>query len=161
MLVITNTSPLHYLVLIEHAEVLPSLFGSILIPPVVAEELQHFRTPPPVRAWMSTPPPWLEIRPPQQAPEAPLLRLGAGERDAILLAREIGADLLLMDDLAGREEAERRAFAVMGTLRVLELGAERAMLDLPAAIAKLQATSFYLPASLIQEMLARDAARKQ
>ena len=47
------------------------------------------------------------------------------------------ADLLLVDDLAGREEAERRAFAVLGTLRVLELGAERAMLDLPAAIAKL------------------------
>ena len=59
------------------------------------------------------------------------------------------------------EEAERRAFAVMGTLRVLELGAERAMLDLPAATAKLQATSFYLPASVVQEMRTRDASRKQ
>jgi predicted nucleic acid-binding protein len=160
MLVITDTSPLHYLVLIQHSEIIRALFGSILIPPVVAEELQHSSTPPPVRAWMSSPPPWLEIRPPQQTLEAPLLRLGAGERNAILLGREIGADLLLMDDLAGREEAERRAFAVMGTLRVLELGAERAML-LPAAIVKVQATSFYLPVSVVPEMLARDAARKQ
>jgi len=55
-----------------------------------------------------------------------------------------------MDDLAGREEAERRAFAVMGTVRVLELGAERAILDLPAAIAKLQSTSFYLPSACIR-----------
>ena len=147
--------------LIEHADVLPALFGSILILAIVGEELQHSRTPPLVRGWMSTPPPWLDVRSPQQTPEAPLLRLGAGKRDAILLAREIGANLLLMDDLAGREEAERRAFAVMGTSRVLDLGAERAMLDLPAAIAKLQATSFYLPVSMVQEMLARDAARKQ
>ena len=65
-----------------------------------------------------------------------------------------------MDDLAGREEAERRAFAVMGILRVLELRVKLAILDLPAAITILQATSFYLPAPVIQEMLAPDAARK-
>jgi predicted nucleic acid-binding protein len=73
----------------------------------------------------------------------------------------VRADLLLMDDLAGRDAAERRDFAVMGTLRVLELAAERAILNFPSALAKLQATSFYLPASVAQEMLARDAARRQ
>ena len=161
MRVIADTSPLHYLVLIDHAVVLPALFGTILIPPIVAEELQHPRAPSPVRPWVSSRPPWLEVRPPRPTPEPPLLRLGAGERDAILLAREGSADLRLMDDLAGREEAERRAFAVMGTLRVLELAAERRLLDFPAAITKLQATSFYLPVSLVQDMLARDAARKR
>ena len=65
-----------------------------------------------------------------------------------------------MDDLAGREEAERHGFAVMGTLRVLELAAERGLLDFPAAITKLQATSLHLPLSLVREMLTRDAARK-
>jgi hypothetical protein len=48
----------------------------------------------------------------------------------------------------------------MGTLRVLELAAERGLLDLPTAIAKLQTTSFYAPAAIIREMLARDTARK-
>jgi predicted nucleic acid-binding protein len=48
----------------------------------------------------------------------------------------------------------------MGTLRVLELAAEHGLIDFPAAITKLQATSFHLPVSLIREMLARDADRK-
>jgi len=65
-----------------------------------------------------------------------------------------------MDDLEGRQEAEHHGLAVMGTLRVLELAAGRALIDFPAAITKLQATSFHLPLSLVREMLARDANRK-
>src|SRR5215510_13510825 len=45
MLVIADTSPLHYLVLIEHTAILPALFSHVIIPPVVAEELQRPRTP--------------------------------------------------------------------------------------------------------------------
>lgn len=115
---------------------------------------------PSVRAWLSSPPEWLEVRLPHRRAEAVLPWLGAGERDAIVLAQEVQATLLLMDDLEGREEAKRRAFSVMGTLRVLELAAERGLLDLPTALAKLQTTSFYAPAAIIREMLARDTARK-
>ena len=35
MLVIANTSPLHYLVLIEHTAILPMLFGDVVIPPAL------------------------------------------------------------------------------------------------------------------------------
>lgn len=161
MLVIADTSPLHYLVLIEHTAILPTLFGRVLIPPVVAEELQRPRTPEPVRAWMAVPPAWLEIRPPRPPLLTTVLRLGAGEREALSLAQELHADLLLLDDLEAREEAERHAFAVMGTLRVLELASERGLLDFPTAIAKLETTSFHMPAQLVQDMLARDAARKR
>jgi predicted nucleic acid-binding protein len=101
MPVIADSIPLHYLVLIDQAAILPTLFRRVLIPPMVAEELQHARTPAPVRAWMSSPPEWLEIRIPHQQPEAVLLRLGAGEREAIVLAQEVQATLLLMDDLEG------------------------------------------------------------
>jgi predicted nucleic acid-binding protein len=66
MLVIADTSPLHYLVLIEHTAILPPLFGHVIISPVVAEELQRSRTPAPVRAWMASPPAWLEMRSPRQ-----------------------------------------------------------------------------------------------
>jgi predicted nucleic acid-binding protein len=110
MLVIADSSPLHYLLLIDHVTLLPALFGRVLIPPMVAEELQRSHTPAPVRAWLSSPPEWLEIRLPHQRAEAILPRLGAGEREAIILAQEVQATLLLMDDLEGREEAERRAF---------------------------------------------------
>src|SRR5215510_5646017 len=124
MLVIADTSPLHYLVLIEHTAVLPSLFGRVVVPPVVAAELQRPRTPAPVRAWMASPPAWLEMRPPRQPLVTTTLRLGAGEREALSLAQELHADLVLLDDLEAREEAAQYALAVMGTLRVLELASE-------------------------------------
>jgi predicted nucleic acid-binding protein len=161
MLVIADTSPLHYLVLIEHTAILPTLFGRVLIPPVVAEELQRPRTPEPVRTWMASPPARLEMCPPRPPLLTTALRLGAGEREALSLAHELHADLLLLDDLEAREEAERRNLAVMGTLRVLELAAERGLLDFPATMTKLETTSFHIPVQLVQDMLARDAARKR
>jgi hypothetical protein len=48
----------------------------------------------------------------------------------------------------------------MGTLRVMEYAAEQGLLDLPAALAPLQNANFYMSADLIQELLARDSARK-
>jgi len=160
MLVIADTSPLHYLVLIDYPEILPVLFGRVLIPPAVTEELQRPRTPAPVRAWIVSSPAWLEVHAPRQPLIIPRLPLGAGEREAISLAQDLHADLLLMDDLDGREETEHHGFAVMGTLRVLELAAERELIDFPTAITKLQATSFHLPVSLVRQMLARDAVRR-
>ena len=161
MLVIADTSPLHYLVLIEHAAILPTLFGHVLVPRAVAEELQRPRTPAAVRAWMESPPAWLAIRSPREPIVSTALRLGAGEREALSLAQELHADLVLLDDLEARVEAERCGLAVMGTLRVLEFAAERSLLDFPAAIAQLAATSFHLPSQLVQDMLSRDADRKK
>jgi predicted nucleic acid-binding protein len=160
MRVIADTSPLRYLVLVDYPAILPALFGRVLIPSAVAAELQRPRTPASVRAWIASSPPWLETRRPRQPLVTPTLLLGPGEQEAITLAQDLHADLVLMDDMEGREEAEHHGLAVMGTLRVLELAAERDLIDFPTAITKLQATSFYLPVSLVREMLARDAARK-
>jgi predicted nucleic acid-binding protein len=134
MRVITDASPLHYFVLIASVSILPELFGRILVPPAVAAELQHPRAPVEIRTWLASSPPW---------------------------AGKLRADLLLMDDWEGRREAERRALRVTGTLGVLERAAERGLLDLPAVLARLQATNFYLPATLIRDLLARDAGRKR
>src|SRR5262249_47975887 len=99
------------------------------------------------------------IRQPQQRTR--LARLGPGEQDAIHLAEELHADLVLMDDEDGRIEAERRALAVIGRPGGLERGAERWLPDLPPAAARLRATNFFVDDALIQEALARDAARKR
>jgi len=73
VIVVSDTSPLNYLVLIEQVQVLPVLFGRVVVPPAVMAELQHAGTPAVVRAWAASPPPWLEIRPP--ASTKPLLAL--------------------------------------------------------------------------------------
>lgn len=78
MIVVADTSPLHYLILIEHTHVLPALYGRVLIPPAVSAELDQQRTPPPVRAWLARKPSWLEIRAPEQSPSELTSHLGAG-----------------------------------------------------------------------------------
>ena len=160
MLVIADASPLHYLVLIEAISILPTLFGRILIPQAVTEELQHPKTPLPVRVWLTPPPAWLEIHRVSDASDTTLAHVDTGEQEVIMLAQELGAGLLLMDDWEGRQEAQRRALTVTGTLGVLERAAAQGLLDLPTILARLQTTNFYLSVTLVRDLLARDAARK-
>jgi hypothetical protein len=55
MIVIADTTPLNYLVLIEQAEILPQLYNRVFIPPAVWEEFQRPETPSAVRAWIAHP----------------------------------------------------------------------------------------------------------
>ena len=160
MLVVADTTPINYLVLIAQIDILAALYTQVVIPSAVAAELQHPKAPAVVRAWIAGPPSWCALRQAQGQPDAALMPLGAGEREAIVLAEELGADAFLTDDLEGREEAMHRGLEVTGTLGILERAALRGLIDLPAVIAQLQATTFYGPPDIIAAMLARDAARK-
>ncbi len=60
MIVVADTSPINYLVLIGHIEILPQLYVRILIPPAVWKELRDAQTPSSVRAWAAQVPAWLE-----------------------------------------------------------------------------------------------------
>jgi predicted nucleic acid-binding protein len=99
-------------------------------------------------------------RPASLADPETLAHLGAGEREAILLAQEVRAEVLLMDEQDGRQAARSRGLTVTGTLGVLERAAERGLLDLPNTLARLVTTSFRVRDELIQGMLARDTARR-
>ena len=157
MIVVSDTSPLNYLVLVEADRFLPDLFGQVTAPPAVLAELQHSRTPSEVKAWAANPPPWLKILTP--AAFVPFNRLGPGESEAIALAQQLGADVLLMDERDGSAVARQLGLAIVGTLGVLELAAEKGLLSFPAAIAALRRTTFRAPEKLIAEMLRRDQLR--
>jgi predicted nucleic acid-binding protein len=75
--------------------------------------------------------------------------LDEGERAAIALAKQIQADLIPIDDQAGRAEARRWKLRVTGTLGILRVAAERGMVDVPAVIGRLRSTNFYLDENLI------------
>src|SRR6266851_985192 len=107
MIVIADTSPLHYLVLLEHTEVLQHLYGRVLIPRAVVRELQAERTPPRVRQWIASPPSWLEVREITVPQDPALAELDPGEREAIALAEALRADALILDEKSGRREARR------------------------------------------------------
>jgi predicted nucleic acid-binding protein len=87
--------------------------------------------------------------------------LGAGERETLLLAYELHADLVLIDERNAHDEATQRGFATFGTLHILEMAAQQGLLDLPTALAHLAATTFYMDDALVQDLLARDAARRR
>jgi predicted nucleic acid-binding protein len=107
------------------------VLGSLTTPgPAFARELEDPRTPEVVRAWLKRPPAWLAVREVHVAPDLELDELDAGERNAIQLAidedadlllqtcccRLVAADLLLMDERAGVAMARQRGLIVSGTL---------------------------------------------
>jgi predicted nucleic acid-binding protein len=95
MIVVADTSPINYLVSINEIALLPKLYGAVIIPPAVRDELSRDRAPGIVRRWIAAPPAWLEVRKPATEPDAELIaaELDAGELDAILLAQELGGKL--------------------------------------------------------------------
>jgi predicted nucleic acid-binding protein len=89
MIVVAETSPLNYLLLIDEIDLLPVLFGSVLLPRAVFEELRHPKTSSKVSEFVAHLPPWLEVRTVNSTPNDELMRLDPGEREAIQLALEL------------------------------------------------------------------------
>lgn len=117
MRVVSNTSPLCNLAIIDRLDLLKLRYGRVAIPPAVAQELSAL-THPEAKARLNSAltDGWLVVETPT-AP-APLLPypLDAGETEAIALALSTGADVLLMDERRGREAARRNGLTVAGML---------------------------------------------
>lgn len=152
-IVVADASPLHYLILVGAREVIPAIYGRLLIPASVARELRHPNAPPPVREFMEQMPEWVVVATPQSSADRTPLHLGEGERGAIVVAIESRADLVLMDDREGVEEARRRGLTVVGTLGVLVRASERNLVDLPEVIRRLSETNFRASPNLIRQIL--------
>jgi predicted nucleic acid-binding protein len=156
-LVVSNGGPLITLAKIQRSQLLKGLFGQIVIPRAVfdevvlrgagepgAEETRNAR--------------WIEISLAVDVLSVSLLResLGAGESEAIVLAQELGADLLLLDDALARRKAERLGLKAIGTLGVLLLAKETGLLDaVKPVLIELQRTDFRASLRVYEEVLAR------
>jgi predicted nucleic acid-binding protein len=79
--------------------------------------------------------------------------LGAGETEAIALALELHADLLLTDDRRGVKAARTMGIEVTGTLGVLGLAGKRGLVNLGEAFDLIKKTSFRYPQSIMDEFL--------
>ena len=152
MIVVADTSPINYLVLIGEIDVLTKLYGRIIIPPEVRDELLRPRAPALVRTWIDNPPIWLEIRSPALTQDRPI-HLDAGEAAAIALAQELRADQIIVDELLGRQEAQRRGLDIIGTIGVLLEAHQRGFLDLRLAVERLRLTSFHIEPSILASLL--------
>ncbi|MDQ2945726.1 MAG: DUF3368 domain-containing protein [Acidobacteriota bacterium] len=150
MIVVADTSPINYLLLIDQIEILPRLYGRILIPPAVLDELKHPDAPVPIRDWLRGPSGWLEVLKPKSTIR--WAQLDLGECEAIALASEIRAQVLLIDDLAGRLEATRCGLRIAGTLSVLDEADQAGLVDFEQAVARLGQTSFRISRAVLAEI---------
>ena len=129
MIVVADASPLIALARVGRLELLREMFGSLLLPEAVWREV--------VAACLDRPgvselgqATWVERRVVADIGLVSLLRqnLGAGESEAIVLAREVDATLVLIDERKGRVAAQRLGLRVTGLVGVLIAARERGML---------------------------------
>jgi predicted nucleic acid-binding protein len=161
-LVVADTGPLNYLVLIEQVELLPALFEKVFVPQIVVDELRHNAAPEAVRLWIAGPPAWIEIVAAGESHDDPTLRqLDDGERAAIQLAQKIGAKLLLIDERDGAAAARRLGFAVTGTLGILDLAADRGLIRMNEVLKRLKGTSFRCRPEVMEALLARHSRERE
>lgn len=127
MIVVSDTSPITSLIQIDRLAMLHELYGVVVIPSAVHAELLKAH---PVL------PPFLEVRTPRghAAIQRLLRRLDVGEAEAIVLAQELHADLIIMDEAAGRSAAINAGLHVMGLLAVLGMARRKGLIGSVAAI---------------------------
>jgi predicted nucleic acid-binding protein len=153
MIVVADTGPINYLVLIGNIDVLPALYRRVLVPVAVQRELLHAKTPQAVRDFMTASPEWLEIRSLGTPSDPTLSELDTGEAEAISLAEQVKADRIVIDESLGRRVAESHGLHVIGTLGVLREASNRGLLDLRQAVERLQNNRFHIAQNILDDIL--------
>lgn len=154
-LVIADSTPLINLAKIGRFEMLKALFGALIIPPAVYNELVvRGRGRPGARNTAKAA--WITVRAPADTPLLRLLTgvLDRGEAEAIALAQELGAELVLLDELHGRRAAQELGLRVRGTLGLLAEGHRRGLVeDIEADLRQLVAEGTWIAPALIEQIL--------
>jgi predicted nucleic acid-binding protein len=154
-LVIADTGPINYLILIGNIDLLPVLFEKVILPSAVRAELTDPDAPPSVRGWIADPPAWLEVHetPRSQFDQVSVEGLDEGETAAIALAISLDADLLLIDERKGVSVARGKGLRVTGTLGVLDVAAQHGLVNFARAIDRLRRTTFRTPEALLDSLM--------
>lgn len=163
MRAVTNSGSLIHLSWIGHLSLLPALFEEVLVPQAVRDEV--LRAEAGVRGLVALreafAADWLEVRTVADPVAVAALQtdLDRGESEAIVLMREAGADLLLLDDRRARAAAQREGLPLIGTLGILRLARERGLI--PAVLPfldELRQHGFRISANLVEQIRREEAA---
>ena len=117
MLIISDTSPITNLIRIGQLDILKKLFKEVVIPQQVYEELLNYENQKSAieqRTWIVM----MKVKDREQVKELEI-KLDAGEAEAIVLAHELKADMLIIDERKGRIIAEEYGLKIIGLLGVL------------------------------------------
>jgi predicted nucleic acid-binding protein len=131
MIIVSDTSPLSNLAMVDHLFLLKEIYQTVVIPKSVAEELENAQVDEPrIAAVLSLD--WVAIRTAQNVLLISELQnerlLDRGESEAIALALELKAEELLIDERLGRREAARLGLSMTGVLGVLLIAKRRGLI---------------------------------
>lgn len=157
MLVVSNTSPLSNLAILDHLDLLREQFGELILPGAVRAELERLPNPAARRRLESGfEQNWLRIKPlTRPIPEDVEMTLHRGEAETIALALELKADLVLLDEADARLKAKQLGLAHTGVLGVLRKAKESGRIpSLRKEIGRLRAEArFFVHPALEKELL--------
>jgi uncharacterized protein len=122
VIVVSDTSILLNLSIVGRMDILRSLFGELVIPSSVAEELDRHQ--------IYIQPDWMRVVTAHDREQFVLLRqqLDPSEAEAIIVALELQASLLLIDERRGRRIASDKGLVFMGLLGVLSEAKQRKLI---------------------------------
>jgi hypothetical protein len=150
---VLDTSPLLFLAKIDRLQVLRAAADELLVSPAVWEEIQARDDDATELVRGAIDEGWLELSAPDRPTEL-VFQLGTGESEAIGLARERGADRVVMDDLRARRVARQVGLLPIGTLGILLAARLRGEIpSLRAEIQKLQTAGFRVSPALVEAVL--------
>ncbi len=127
-IVVSDTSPLRALAHIDRLDLLAAIYGEVLVPPAVADELADVASAlAPIAVGAI---PGVRAQAPSDSSSVARFRssLDLGESEALALAIEVGAKIILIDEALGRAAAERIGIQPVGALGVLVRGKQMGLL---------------------------------
>lgn len=156
MIVISDTSALSALAEAGLLDLLPRLFGVVVIPEAARRECVHPRAPRHLRDWICPVPDWLEIVADPKVILAETAGLDPGEAAAITLAWENrNSAMLILDEKRGRRVAETLGLPKTGVLGIIGDAADRGWVEFDEAVGRLLRTGFHISEHLIEAIRAR------
>ena len=159
MIIVSDTSPLSGLAITGHLSLLQQLYGHVIVPVGVADELERGgQDDPRITAILDLN--WVEVRQPQDIALVATLQanynLDRGESEAIVLALELKADELLIDERLGRREASCLGLSITGLLGILLVAKRRGLVGAirPLMDSLISEAGFRVSRQLYTEVLA-------
>ena len=130
MIIVSDTSPVSNLILIERLDILQKLFSEIIVPPAVHAEIRALKQFDKDLSEYETAK-WIKVIQPTNLQKVRTLqiRLDEGEAQAIALALEINCDLLLMDERIGTNIARQEGLKTVGLVGVLIKAKEEKIIE--------------------------------
>ena len=149
-LIVSDPSPLNVLIRVGRVDVLPALFGRVVIPGAVAAEMVHPKAPEIVRAFIADLPTWSSVQSPAELMEFPTL--DAGESAAFALALELNSPLMITSAMAGTSPEVGGSKSSVPLERAADLGL---FADLTSVYGEIRTMRFHISGALLDESLGR------